>query len=421
MSPRMGRVRRVQAPTRASQDPFLAPSPGQGRYFGIPWRPLIPEVFRAMSHRSRTQSPDEMTTPLGRFRWLTKAWRRDNEEASVQRWSRALLQALRGGLDFGVQRSPAALLALPRKSVSGHGSGHEIALRPNLRGNLLVRSPSHIPPVCHRGVRKLVVMELGDEQSRTTLAYLAALDAHSYTPTVDELQAYATNPSRRGAVLSGGIFDTTVGSTMASIANVFKGTRVDVPAETVTDYLLRLGWATLEDERVRITTLGRAVCKVLQQTTDTEDAVVVLQPNDPIALGRVVEHFAKAGDALLVDPYFRLDQLTLIVGRTVLTRVLTSERVTEAELAGLQTAVEQLLLPRAFEVRVASRELHDRYLIPPSGPITLLGSSMNSIGRVVTAMTPLSDGAEDLRQTYENLWDGSRVLASAHRLDEESG
>jgi hypothetical protein len=262
------------------------------------------------------------------------------------------------------------------------------------------------------------VEQLGDEQSRTALAYLAALDAHGYAPTVEELQAYATSPLRRGAVLGGGIFDSTVNS-MTTIANMLKGTRVDVPAETATDYLLRLGWATPEDERVRITPLGRTVSKVLRRSTDTEDTVVVLQPNDPVALGKVVEHFAKAGDALLVDPYFRLDQLTLVVGRTVLTRVLTSERVTEAELAGLQTSVEQLLLPRAFEVRVASRELHDRYLIPPSGPITLLGSSMNSIGHVVTAMTPLSDGADDLRRTYENLWDGSRVLASAHRLDEE--
>jgi len=71
-------------------------------------------------------------------------------------------------------------------------------------------------------------MELGDEQSRTTLAYLAALDAHGYAPTLDELEAYASRPLRQGAVLSGGIFDTALGP-MAAIANVIKGTKVDVP------------------------------------------------------------------------------------------------------------------------------------------------------------------------------------------------
>ncbi len=199
---------------------------------------------------------------------------------------------------------------------------------------------------------------------------------------------------------------------------MFGNTEIATPAETFTEYFLRVRWATQHDRRIVISSLGLAMGRALEQQSPS-DPVVVLEPGDPIALGRVVERLASSGDALLVDPYFRLDQLLLIIDRTVVTRVLTSERVDAEGLEGLQTSTERLTLPRPFEIRVASRELHDRYVIPATGAVTNIGSSMNGLGHVLTAMSSISDGADEVREMYERMWTESSVLASAGLAHQE--
>jgi hypothetical protein len=261
-------------------------------------------------------------------------------------------------------------------------------------------------------------VELAKPDVQVALVYLTALDAQGYSPTVEELEVYARQPHRRGPVLTGGVFGSGLSAIAATVAEAVKGTKTAVPGEAITDYLFRVKWASNEDGRVVITQLGRAVRKAVESQDISDDQVVVLEPGDPVALGRVVEHFARSGNALLVDPYFRLDHLMLVVGRTVLTRVLTSERVDTADLQGLRTGIEQLTLTRPFEVRVAGRELHDRYLIPPTGSVTYLGSSMNGIGHVVTAMARISDGADELRRTYEEIWTEATSLAHAKKSPE---
>ena len=241
--------------------------------------------------------------------------------------------------------------------------------------------------------------------------YLASIEAQGYEATEDELEAYAQKPDRG---------EGRYGSFMSEYMSSFRSLRgwVDQelePPESMTTYLLRLRWVQRHGGRLRLTRLGQAMARALEQETVTGDAVltVVLQPDDPIALARVVERFARAGDALLVEPYFRLEHLLLVTNSTEITRVLTSERTNQADRSALKTGVEALTLARRFEVRVTGRELHDRGLIPPAGNATLIGSSLNSVGRVVTVMTEVDDGADQLRSVYERMWDEATHLASA--------
>ncbi len=110
--------------------------------------------------------------------------------------------------------------------------------------------------------------------------------------------------------------------------------------------------------------------------------------------------------------------LTRVEGTWELVSPARREQVGTADLEGLRTGIEQLTLTRPFEVRVAGRELHDRYLIPPTGSVTYLGSSINGIGHVVTAMARISDGADELRSTYEEIWTESKSLAHAKKSPE---
>jgi hypothetical protein len=142
---------------------------------------------------------------------------------------------------------------------------------------------------------------------------------------------------------------------------------------------------------------------------------IVLNSEDPIAFARVVQRIAETGPGLLVEPYFRLDDLMPIVYYTQVARVLTSERTKPTERDGLKLGVERLVLDRPFEVRVAGRELHDRYVIPEAGGAQFIGASLNRLGQVATAMGALHDGADRLRELYEELWTESSVLACAQQ------
>jgi hypothetical protein len=260
-------------------------------------------------------------------------------------------------------------------------------------------------------------MDLVAPDAQLTLGYLAALDAQGYRPTADELNEFAERPERRGAVRAGGVFDTMM-STYLSFSKVLQGTRTVSPAETMTDYFVRLRWVERRADRIEITLLGRALSRAFSLSNVSVNPVIVLEPGDPTVLGRVVERLASCGDGLLVDPYFRLDQLMMVASQTELTKILISERLDRGSREGLKTGIEQLVLPRPLEVRVAGRELHDRYLIPTSGSITAIGSSVNGVGTVVTAMNIIVDGADDLRTTYEKMWAEAVPLASAQESNE---
>lgn len=263
-------------------------------------------------------------------------------------------------------------------------------------------------------------MDIASPSVHRALAYLVAVDRQGYSPIGEELESYATQPDLRPArretiwaAATAPLFRNWIGMLDHEIE----------ASETMEEHFLRLHWATLtESSRLRPSALGRAVERALDQQSDTSDSVsdVVLDAGDPIALERVLAKLAAAGPAMLVDPYFRIDVLVQVLGQTAVTRVLTSERVGANDRETLRSAVEKMVPDRLFEVRVASREVHDRHLIPDSGPVQFIGSSLNGLGKAATVIGTIPDASNAIRSVYEDIWLKSSVLALIQPESNES-
>jgi hypothetical protein len=149
------------------------------------------------------------------------------------------------------------------------------------------------------------------------------------------------------------------------------------PAESTHEHFLRLGWVEPTRSGLRITPIGKALIKALdeQRTRDEAVATIVLEPDDPLAVARVLGKLAALGEVMLVEPYFRLDDLLAIVQDTKVTRVLMGEKTSEAARTALSRGVRDLEIGRKFEIRVAE-DLHDRHVIPVDGPVHFIGTSL---------------------------------------------
>lgn len=258
-------------------------------------------------------------------------------------------------------------------------------------------------------------MLLADPDVHRALAYLAALAAEGYEPTIEEFNAYAEQPDRSPAQHRD-VLATFAIQMMRALRTVQVA-----PAESYAAHVVRMRWAEATGDRLRLTGLGSAVFRALEaQSLDPESVLdIVLEKGDPIALARVVSKIAELGPSLLVEPYFRLDVLMPVFQNTQVTRVLTSERAGTKDLENLSLGLSKLVSDRPFEVRAAGREIHDRYIIPDAGPAHFLGASLNGLGQIVTAMGHLRDLSDPLRATYDSIWKDSRVIGTVKSASDE--
>ena len=107
---------------------------------------------------------------------------------------------------------------------------------------------------------------------------------------------------------------------------------------------------------------------------------MTIEPQNPISYAEVIQRIAQHKDAMLVDPYFKLDQIMDIVNYTSVSRVLTSEKIGKAAVAGLAKAMAQIVVGRSFEIRVGKKDLHDRCIVPPDGNVDFIGTSLSGGG-----------------------------------------
>lgn len=150
-------------------------------------------------------------------------------------------------------------------------------------------------------------------------------------------------------------------------------------------------------------------------------SVVVLEGNDPLAYPVLVRWLFEAGEGLLIDPYLKLEYLDTLVERTRLTRVLVSAKPgNKGVVASMQTYLaSNTLRRRNIEVRM-SAEAHDRCLLAENGALSTLGTSLNSIARTTTVMTPISSPAlETLRRDCERLWREADLVGPPRRDDDD--
>lgn len=182
--------------------------------------------------------------------------------------------------------------------------------------------------------------------------------------------------------------------------------------ETYPDYLSRIGLVTVVDQVVRTTAQGRAILHHLSSAGAQDELIeMVIDPTDPFAYSKVLTRLAAFGPSMLIDPYCRHEQIWDILGFDGITRVLTGpERSSRNMHASIASALHKLGTDRRIEVRW-SAETHDRYLIPKSGNVVMLGMSLNGAGRKIGTIASLSSSASQvLRQQHEELWRASTPI-----------
>jgi hypothetical protein len=180
-------------------------------------------------------------------------------------------------------------------------------------------------------------------------------------------------------------------------------------------HLQELEWIEGKPDAIAITDLGRALLATAERADDTEEgSTVVLDSNDQFAYAKLIGHLNQAGEGLLVDPYFRLAQLMTVIEGTTISRVLISKQHNNSsrDRAELRVALASPLLSRSVEVRASDdNAVHDRLIISQNGDVSLLGASLNSVGRVNTVIIPVpAEGAAALRDQAERLWDKAELV-----------
>lgn len=145
--------------------------------------------------------------------------------------------------------------------------------------------------------------------------------------------------------------------------------------------------------------------------------VQVLPAGDEFAYSKVMSRIGEAGTGTMVaDPYIGFEEVLDLARSTGVTRILAAKRGRDGgkkRLEAIRAGVLHLKADRVIQVRVAGKELHDRFVIPAVGPVTMIGMSLNGVGSTVTIITPIGDQGGAVRDAYEELWDAAEVLATS--------
>ncbi|MEU8790046.1 hypothetical protein [Streptomyces sp. 142MFCol3.1] len=249
-------------------------------------------------------------------------------------------------------------------------------------------------------------MQITSEEAHRLLFYVNAVTRRGHRITVPEFEAYAKAPSRKTRVVSGPL------QNFAALTAKWGGERV--PNESWLQYLTRLEWVSSEGDRLRLTGLGKAVLDELSSPTvdsGSEEATeVLLDPSDPHAYVKVIGVLGELGEGMLVDPYFRYDQLETIVEHTQIRRILASRKTGNTALSQLQFALAVIGEDQRPEIRIADT-LHDRFAIGDNSNVVAIGTSLNSVGRNHSVVVPLSATAgKAVASVYEDLWSQANKL-----------
>jgi hypothetical protein len=230
------------------------------------------------------------------------------------------------------------------------------------------------------------------------LAYVAAVSRHGHHLSVKEFEVYVASPMRKSGQPWG--LDA-----LAMMKGIMLG-----PSESVLRWLGRPGWLGIDDRRgVILTPLGSTVLRALDEADVEPDVSVSIAPSDDtLAYPRVIGLIAERGPGpYLVDPYFRLESFPHVLHYTGVTRLLVGPQADCEELA---VAIETLPKERLLEIRVSS-SVHDRFVIPESGPVDHLGTSLNSLGTKLTVTAQIGPPAADaIRNEVERVWGTSRAV-----------
>jgi hypothetical protein len=243
------------------------------------------------------------------------------------------------------------------------------------------------------------------------LRYLALLNRNGAEPTVRQLDAFAVNPVPVRLA--------------AETFNIMSRMLKDEPL-AVSGYMQRLGWLRVGDgDGVRLTRLGFLVATALAEgdthgstvgpdTTVLDLADTVLAPDDPETFERFTRAVSETGEALLADPYFKANTIGWVLASTKINRVLMSEKgaASRGEKGIVAARLAAADVGHRIEVRItASPEFHDRALLATKGSVWLLGTSLNGVGRHLSALVrPDRECWPLYRSRLEALWEAAETL-----------
>lgn len=246
-------------------------------------------------------------------------------------------------------------------------------------------------------------MKITDDVGHKLLAYIHAAESQGYALTTAELDRYADRPSRTRNVF----------------AELTRGMVAGITTESGGGYLTRLGWAVEKDGKVHLTALGSAMLRHLEATERAAAAqpsvAVVLEQGNEFAFASVVAKIAEIGECTFVDPYFGAGEVEVVFRTTSVTRVITGGKPAN-RVRTLAAAVAALRAGgvETPEIRV-SDDFHDRYIVPASGPVWLLGTSLNGVGNRLSTMVELPEAPAGaaVRQAVAKAWDEGAALAAS--------
>lgn len=298
-----------------------------------------------------------------------------------------------------------------------------------------------------RSIRKRrtehVLDDIFTEDQVRALQFVSAANRGGHRPTEDELMQWITHPapkaSERGPLLKPHRPGTStleralanmLAPTNLTLDRAFRQLRQgagwiegspaeygpDIPAETFTDHLLRLGWLeSTEPDSLSVTALGRALLRsvMLEDSENIGAETVILGRDDALAYPKLIHALAEAGDGLVVDPYARVDQLLPILQSTSISRVLVSDAVNQSDRVAMGVLIQSGVSVRPFELRSASKgALHDRYIVGET--IRTIGTSMATVGgKYTTILSPLPEvAADEMRSEIEAWWSAAQPVAT---------
>jgi hypothetical protein len=258
--------------------------------------------------------------------------------------------------------------------------------------------------------------ELLPRHAHRALLYVERLNAVGFHPTADAVERFSESSGPRDAVYTSP-WSANLGQMLSILVRNSDSTKIS-DAEPVVEWLIRMDWLSPLNAAggLRLTDLGAALLAGLRESPPTFErseegsTAVVLDPSDPFVYAELTRLIASAGEALLVDPYFKSDMLSWLHDATRVTRLLMSgkgQQVHEVELVALHLhAIQGAPNAGRVEIRATdSAELHDRLLIPSDDIVSSLGTSITGVGRHLSAIVRMPRIASDaLRVEYERLW-----------------
>lgn len=249
-----------------------------------------------------------------------------------------------------------------------------------------------------------MAVEVVDGAAQRVLEYVAMLQRQGYRPSESEVEAFGNSPKRREPTNLNEMFGRSVRPSPFFLSD----------GETYIDYFRRLGWIRIRESGVELTKLSLAMLRDLNSpsvSSQTQSFIeVVVKPDDKLSFTKLLHQFNNLGDALLVDPWLKLEQFMEVAEYTPVTRILTSARAFGSI---SQRKIYQRALS-AVDGRIEVRyidALHDRHYIPDVGNIWMLGVSLNGVAKNVSVLTQLGDeSSASLRDAYEKFWNDATVL-----------